>query len=79
MLNRLIKFRIPSGEKVDAESTLCIEADTISSASQLKSKRDGNSFAWINGSEKMDSDPLIPKVIWGFSGSELLYFLYGMQ
>jgi L-fucose isomerase-like protein len=74
MLNRLIKFRIPSGEKVDSESTLWIEADAISSACQFENKRDGNSFTWIYGSEQMDSDPLIPKVIWGFSGSEFLYF-----
>jgi L-fucose isomerase-like protein len=72
MLNRLIKFRIPSGEKVDSETTLWIKADTISSAGQFEIKKDGKSFAWIFGGEKMDLDPLIPKAIWELNGSERL-------
>ena len=75
MLNRLNKFRFLSGEKVSfvfCKATLRIEADAVRSADQFEANKGGKSFAWIYGSEQMDSDPLVPKAIWGFNGSEHL-------
>ncbi len=79
MLNRLNNFRFPTGEKVDSESTLWIKADTISSAGQFETKKDGKSFTWIYGGEKMDLDPLIPKAIWELNGSERLYDILSIR
>ena len=78
MSNRLIinNLRFPSGEKagcVFCKTTLRIEADTVSSAGQFEKKWADKSFAWIYGSEEMDSDPLSSKAIWGFNGSEHMY------
>ena len=69
--------RFPSGEKVE-----CVIADTniggVVEAAMCadKFKKEGVevSFtvtpAWCYGTEVMDTDPLIPKAVWGFNGTE---------
>lgn len=70
-------LRHPSGEKVE-----CIISDTtigrVSEASKCSQKfKDENvgltitvTPCWCYGSETIDMDPLIPKAIWGFNGTE---------
>jgi len=82
MLNRLNKFRFPLQEKVGfvlRKTTLRVEAVAVSHACQLEKKWVEKSFAWIYEGEKMDSDPLSSKVIWGFNGSERLYDVLSIQ
>jgi L-fucose/D-arabinose isomerase len=82
MLNRLNKFRFPLQEKVGfvlRKTTLRVEAIAVSHACQLEKKWTEKSFAWIFGSEKMDSDPLIPKAIWELNGSERLYDILSIR
>ena len=70
-------LRFPSGEKVE-----CVIADTtiggVADAAYCADKfnREGVTVSltvtpcWCYGTEVMDSDPLLPKAIWGFNGSE---------
>ena len=76
---RLIEdnLRFPSGEKVE-----CVISDTtiggVAEAAQCadKFKKEGVAVsltvtpAWCYGTEVMDTDPLIPKAVWGFNGTE---------
>jgi L-fucose/D-arabinose isomerase len=71
------KLRFPSGEKVQcviSETTIGGVADAARCAEQFSRENVGVSLtvtpAWCYGTEVMDSDPLIPKAIWGFNGSE---------
>ncbi len=76
---RLIEenLRFPSGERVEcviSNTTIGGVADAAQCADQFA--REGVEVsltvtpAWCYGTEVMDSDPLIPKAIWGFNGSE---------
>lgn len=70
-------LRHPNGEPVE-----CVIADTciggVAEAAQTAEKfaREGVGVSlsvtpcWCYGAETMDMDPLIPKAIWGFNGSE---------
>ena len=70
-------LRFPSGEQVE-----CVIADTtiggVSDAAACadKFKREGVEVSitvtpcWCYGTEVMDTDPLIPKAVWGFNGTE---------
>ncbi len=70
-------LRFPSGEKVE-----CVVADTciggVAEAAMCadKFKRSGVGVSltvtpcWCYGTEVMDTDPLIPKAVWGFNGTE---------
>ena len=70
-------LRFPSGEKVEcviSETTIGGVADAARCADQFEREGVGVSLtvtpAWCYGSEVMDSEPLVPKAIWGFNGSE---------
>ncbi|MGE4585710.1 MAG: L-fucose isomerase [Mangrovibacterium sp.] len=76
---RLIEgnLRFPSGEQVKcviAETTIGGVADAARCADLFKREGVGVSLtvtaSWCYGSEVMDSDPLIPKAVWGFNGTE---------
>lgn len=70
-------LRFPSGEKVE-----CVIADTniggVAEAAMCADKfsREGVGVSltvtpcWCYGTEVMDTDPLIPKAVWGFNGTE---------
>ena len=70
-------LRYPNGQPVE-----CVIADTniggVAEAAQCAAKfsREGVGVsitvtpAWCYGSETMDMDPLIPKAVWGFNGTE---------
>lgn len=70
-------LRFPSGEKVE-----CVIADTniggVAEAAMCadKFKREGVEVsltvtpAWCYGTEVMDTDPTMPKAVWGFNGTE---------
>ncbi len=70
-------LRFPSGEKVE-----CVIADTniggVAEAAMCadKFRREGVGVSltvtpcWCYGTEVMDTDPLIPKAVWGFNGTE---------
>lgn len=71
------KLRYPNGQPVE-----CVIADTciggVAEAAQTAEKfsRAGVGLSitvtpcWCYGSETMDMDPLIPKAVWGFNGTE---------
>ena len=71
------ELRYPNGEPVE-----CVVADTciggVAEAAQTADKfaRAGVGLSitvtpcWCYGSETMDMDPLIPKAVWGFNGTE---------
>ncbi len=70
-------LRFPSGEKVEcliAETTIGGVADAARCADLFAREGVGVSLTvspcWCYGSEVMDSDPLIPKAVWGFNGTE---------
>lgn len=76
---RLIEnnLRFPSGENVTcviSESTIGGVADAARCADQFR--REGVAVSltvtpcWCYGTEVMDDDPVIPKAIWGFNGTE---------
>ncbi len=76
---RLIEenLRFPSGEKVTcviSDSTIGGVADAARCADQFR--REGVAVSltvtpcWCYGTEVMDDDPVIPKAIWGFNGTE---------
>ncbi len=70
-------LRYPSGQPVE-----CVTADTCiggvaeAAACAQKFRREGVGLSltvtpcWCYGSETMDMDPLIPKAVWGFNGTE---------
>jgi L-fucose isomerase len=70
-------LKFPSGEKVQcviAETTIGGVADAALCADLFAREGVGVSLTvtpcWCYGTEVMDSDPLIPKAIWGFNGTE---------
>ncbi len=70
-------LRFPSGEKVEcviAETTIGGVADAAKCADQFKKEGVEISLTvtpcWCYGTEVMDTDPLIPKAVWGFNGTE---------
>ena len=70
-------LRFPSGEKVEciiAETTIGGVADAARCADLFSRESVGVSLTvtpcWCYGTEVMDTDPLIPKAIWGFNGTE---------
>ncbi len=76
---RLIEesLKFPSGEKVEcvvAERTIGGVADAAYCADLFMREGVGVSLTvtpcWCYGTEVMDSDPMIPKAIWGFNGTE---------
>lgn len=75
LIEENVKF--PSGEKVEcviSHTTIGGVADAAHCADQFARDGVGVSLtvtpAWCYGTEVMDSDPLIPKAIWGFNGTE---------
>ncbi len=76
---RLIEenLRFPSGEKVEcviADTTIGGVADAAHCADKFHREGVGVSLTvtpcWCYGTEVMDSDPLMPKAVWGFNGTE---------
>jgi len=76
---RLIEsnLRFSSGEQVEciiSDITIGGVADAARCADQFQREGVGVSLTvtscWCYGTEVMDSDPLIPKAIWGFNGTE---------
>ncbi len=70
-------LRFPSGEKVECViSDTCIGgvAEAAMSAEKFQQEGVGVSLTvtpcWCYGTEVMDTDPLLPKAIWGFNGTE---------
>lgn len=70
-------LRFPSGEKVEcviSETTIGGIADAARCADQFEREGVGVSLTvtpcWCYGMEVMDSNPLIPKAIWGLNGTE---------
>ncbi|MBJ25180.1 MAG: L-fucose isomerase [Flavobacteriaceae bacterium] len=70
-------LRFPSGEKIKcviADNTIGGAADAAACADKFK--REGVEVSltvtpcWCYGTEVMDTDPLIPKAVWGFNGTE---------
>ena len=70
-------LRFPSGEKVEcviADTTIGGVADAAACADKLQ--REGVEVSltvttcWCYGTEVMDTNPLIPKAVWGFNGTE---------
>ena len=70
-------LRFPSGEKVEcviADSTIGGVADAAMCSDKFK--REGVEVSltvtpcWCYGTEVMDTDPLMPKAVWGFNGTE---------
>ena len=76
---RLIEenLRFPSGDKIEcviSDTTIGGIADSAKCADQFQ--REGVEVSitvtpcWCYGSEVMDRDPIIPKAVWGFNGTE---------
>jgi L-fucose isomerase len=70
-------LRHPSGQPVECViSDTCIGGVAEAAQSAAKFAREGVGVSltvtpcWCYGSETMDMDPLIPKAIWGFNGTE---------
>lgn len=70
-------LRFPSGEKVEcviADTCIGGVAEAAMCANKFKKEGVGVSLTvtscWCYGTEVMDTDPLIPKAIWGFNGTE---------
>jgi L-fucose isomerase len=70
-------LRFPSGEKIEcviADTTIGGVADAARCADQFSREGVGVSLTvtpcWCYGTEVMDSDPLLPKAVWGFNGTE---------
>jgi L-fucose isomerase len=70
-------LRFPSGEKVEcviSNTTIGGVADAAACADQFK--REGVEVSltvtpcWCYGTEVMDTNPSIPKAVWGFNGTE---------
>lgn len=76
---RLIQeqVRFASGEKVEcviADTTIGGVAEAAMCSEKFKKEGVGVSLTvtscWCYGTEVMDTDPLIPKAVWGFNGTE---------
>ena len=70
-------LRFPSGEKVEcviADTTIGGVADAAHCADKFNHEGVGVSLTvtpcWCYGTEVMDSDPMLPKAVWGFNGTE---------
>lgn len=70
-------LRFPSGEKVEcviSDTSIGGVADAARCAEQFSREGVGVSLTvtpcWCYGTEVMDSDPMMPKAIWGFNGTE---------
>lgn len=70
-------LRHPNGQPVEvviAETTIGGVKEAAQVAEQFKREGVGVSISvtpcWCYGSETMDMDPLIPKAVWGFNGTE---------
>ena len=70
-------LRFPSGEQVEcviADTTIGGVADAALCADKFQREGVGVSLTvtpcWCYGTEVMDSDPLMPKAVWGFNGTE---------
>lgn len=70
-------LRFPGGEKVEcviSDTTIGGVADAALCADKFSREGVGVSLTvtpcWCYGTEVMDTDPLIPKAVWGFNGTE---------
>jgi L-fucose isomerase len=70
-------LRYPTGEPVEvviADSCIGGVAEAAACAEKFRRENVGVSLTvtpcWCYGSETMDADPLIPKAVWGFNGTE---------
>lgn len=70
-------LRFPSGEQIKcviADSTIGGVVDAAQCADKFQKEGVGVSLTvtpcWCYGTEVMDTDPLIPKAVWGFNGTE---------
>lgn len=70
-------LRYPTGEPVEvviADTCIGGVAEAAACAEKFRRENVGVSLTvtpcWCYGSETMDSDPLIPKAVWGFNGTE---------
>ena len=70
-------LRFPSGEKVEcviADTNIGGVAEAAMCADKFQQEGVGVSLtvtpAWCYGTEVMDTDPLMPKAVWGFNGTE---------
>lgn len=70
-------LRFPSGEQVEcviADTTIGGVADAAACADKFKKEGVEVSITvtpcWCYGTEVMDTDPIIPKAVWGFNGTE---------
>ena len=70
-------LRFPSGEQVEcviADTTIGGVVDAAECADKFKREGVGVSLTvtpcWCYGTEVMDTDPLLPKAVWGFNGTE---------
>ncbi|WP_372774274.1 L-fucose isomerase [Mangrovibacterium sp.] len=70
-------LRFPSGEKVEcviADTCIGGVAEAAMCANKFSKENVGVSLTvtpcWCYGTEVMDTDPLIPKAVWGFNGTE---------
>ena len=70
-------LRFPSGEKVEciiADTTIGGVADAAFCADKFEKEGVGVSLTvspcWCYGTEVMDTNPLLPKAVWGFNGTE---------
>lgn len=70
-------LRYPTGEPVEcviADSCIGGVAEAAACAEKFRRENVGVSLTvtpcWCYGSETMDADPLVPKAIWGFNGTE---------
>lgn len=71
------QLRYPNGEPVECViSDTCIGGVAEAAASAEKFAREGVGVSitvspcWCYGTETMDMDPLLPKAVWGFNGTE---------
>ena len=70
-------LRFPNGEKIEcviADSTIGGVAEAAMCAEKFARSGVGVSLTvspcWCYGTEVMDTDPLVPKAVWGFNGTE---------
>ncbi|MBN8711350.1 MAG: L-fucose isomerase [Verrucomicrobia bacterium 61-8] len=70
-------LRYPTGEPVEcviADTTIGGVAEAAACAEKFRRENVGVSLTvtpcWCYGSETMDTDPLLPKAVWGFNGTE---------
>lgn len=71
------KLRYPTGKPVEcviADTTIGGVAEAAACAEKFRRENVGVSLTvtpcWCYGSETMDTDPLTPKAVWGFNGTE---------